>query len=672
MLAPRPRPAAGLLAAVFLTAVGLAAQAPAPPAAADQSEQPVFKSGVDSVSVDVIVTDKQGRPVLDLAPADFEIREEGKPQTIQAFKLIQTDDGRDDLNARPILSLEDQQREAAREDNRLLVIYLDDYHVRLENSMMVRERIAQFVSELSPHDLVAVAVPLLPAATLTFSRNHEATASEIMGFVGRKYDYRPKNRLEEEYAYELPDVQERLRNSWTIASLRGICEFMSSFREGRKTLLYVSEGMSNTLPAGVKTLGFAGIPGAPPVAGPDPEGRAASQQYFNSVELLSDLQRVFGAATRTNTAIYTLDPRGLAVSEYGTADVVTATMDRQILQQSTDVLRSMAEETDGRAIVNRNNFLPGLQQMIQDSATYYLLGYTSAAAPRDGRFHEIQVRVKRKDVEVRARKGYWAISADEASRLLTPPAPPVPEAVTTALNALGGEETSRRGGVTLWTGTTRGTGTAARLTLAWEAGADPTADSADRVDHLEVTATSAAGDVLFRGRSDRDPQVDQALGQVVFDAPAGSVHIAVESQNAGGRRIELNDTTVDVPDFTSTGAQLTNPFVFRARTARDLQQIRAETTPRATAGRSFLRAERLLLRFDAYGPGGVLPTVAARLLNQSGAEIVALPAPAHTSGNTFELVLALGPFPPGNYVVEISGAVPDDTVKRFVAFRVTG
>jgi hypothetical protein len=408
------------------------------------------------------------------------------------------------------------------------------------------------------------------------------------------------------------------------------------------------------------------------VAGPDPEGRAASQQYFNSVELLSDLQRVFGAATRTNTAIYTLDPRGLAVSEYSTADVVTATMDRQILQQSTDVLRSMAEETDGRAIVNRNNFLPGLQQMIQDSATYYLLGYTSAAAPRDGRFHEIQVRVKRKDVEVRARKGYWAISADEASRLLTPPAPPVPEAVTTALNALGGEETSRRGGVTLWTGTTRGTGTAARLTLAWEAGADPTADSADRVDHLEVTATSASGDVLFRGRSDRDPQVDQALGQVVFDAPAGSVHIAVESQNAGGRRIELNDTTVDVPDFTSTGAQLTNPFVFRARTARDLQQIRAETTPRATAGRSFLRAERLLLRFDAYGPGGVLPTVAARLLNQSGAEIVALPAPAHTTGNTFELVLALGPFPPGNYVVEISGAVPDDTVKRFVAFRVTG
>ena len=49
---------------------------------------------IDSVSVDVTVTDKQGRPVTDLTPADFEIREAGKVQTIDTFKLVAVDDGR--------------------------------------------------------------------------------------------------------------------------------------------------------------------------------------------------------------------------------------------------------------------------------------------------------------------------------------------------------------------------------------------------------------------------------------------------------------------------------------------------------------------------------------------------------------------------------------------------
>ena len=658
------------MVAVVLSAGVLAAQSPPPPTA--ESQQPTFRSGVDSVSVDVVVTDKQGRPVTDLKAEDFEIREDGKPQSVDAFKLIQIDDGREDNSLRPILTLQDQMREAAREDNRLLVIYLDDYHVRLENSMVARERLARFISELTPHDLVAVALPWMPAAALTFSRNHDETAASIRSFLGRKYDYRPRNRLEEEYAYEPPEVQERLRNQWTIASLRAICSYMGSFREGRKTLLYVSEGMTNTLPAGVKTMGFAGIPGDRSLGAPDPEGRAASAQYFSSVELLTDLQRVFGSATRANTAIYTLDPRGLAVSEYSVADNVTQSMDRQILQQTTDVLRSMAEETDGRPIVNRNDYLPALRQMVQDASSYYLLAYTSAAAPRDGKFHQIQVRVKRAGLDVRARKGYWAVTPEEAARVLAPPKA-VSEAVTDALNALGADDSARRGGVSVWLGSSRGEGEKPMVTMAWEAPVDPAADAADRVDHLQVTASSASGVTFFDGRVDGDPaSLDRRMGQVVFAAAPGTVRLRIESQNAGGRRLDTSETAIDVPDFTATSAQVTNPFVYRGRTARDIAQIRAAKAPLASANRTFARSERILFRFDAYGPGGVVPTVTARLLNQGGDQVAALQPPTHTTGNTFEIDLAAGPFPPGSYLVEISAAVPDSAVRRVVAFRITG
>ena len=60
-----------------------------------------------------------------------------------------------------------------------------------------------------------------------------------------------------------------------------------------------------------------------------------------------------------------------------------------------DTLRILADETDGRAIVNQNDLDKGLRQIVSDSSAYYLIGYNSSQAPQDGKFHEIKVKVKR-------------------------------------------------------------------------------------------------------------------------------------------------------------------------------------------------------------------------------------------------------------------------------------
>jgi len=70
---------------------------------------------------------------------------------------------------------------------------------------------------------------------------------------------------------------------------------------------------------------------------------------------------------------------------------------------------------DGRAIVNRNDLAAGMKQIMRDASGYYLLGYNSSQAPTDGKFHKINVAVKRKGVSIRARKGYWAYTAEEAA-----------------------------------------------------------------------------------------------------------------------------------------------------------------------------------------------------------------------------------------------------------------
>ena len=69
-----------------------------------------------------------------------------------------------------------------------------------------------------------------------------------------------------------------------------------------------------------------------------------------------------------------------------------------------------------------------------DASAYYLLGYTSTEAPRDGKFHEIAVRVKRRGIEVRARKGYWAYSPEDAARAARPDRPSLPSGMASAVS----------------------------------------------------------------------------------------------------------------------------------------------------------------------------------------------------------------------------------------------
>src|SRR5207248_7357307 len=101
--------------------------------------------------------------------------------------------------------------------------------------------------------------------------------------------------------------------------------------------------------------------------------------------------------------------------------------DTKYLASTMDTLRELSEQTDGRAIVNRNDLVAGMKQITRDASAYYLIGYNSSQAPSDGKFHEIKVRVKRPGVQVRARKGYWALNQSETARALAPPKPEQPK-----------------------------------------------------------------------------------------------------------------------------------------------------------------------------------------------------------------------------------------------------
>src|SRR5215471_16450660 len=177
-------------------------QQPAPQTG-DQQQPPVFRTGINFVRVDVIISDKSGAPINDLKETDFDVAEDGKPQKIETFKFIKLDGGVGDAVKEPPREIRtdyDEEMEAARDDVRLFAIFLDDYHVRRGSSMSVRKQLSTFVqNNLGPSDMIGVMYPLESTSSVRMTRNHSAVMRGLEGFLGRKFEYEPKNQYEETY-----------------------------------------------------------------------------------------------------------------------------------------------------------------------------------------------------------------------------------------------------------------------------------------------------------------------------------------------------------------------------------------------------------------------------------------------------------------------------------------
>ena len=217
----------------------------------------MFRGGIDFVRVDVIVSDKKSQPVTNLTQNDFEVLEDGKPVAIEQFKLIKVDGNPTPGGPPPkqIRDRNDEELEAARDDVRIFVFFMDDYHVRKANSMSVRPTIQRFIQQqLRPTDMIGIMYPLMPVSDLLLTRDHEKIVNAINTFEGRKFDYTPRNIVEQNYARYSTDQVERIRNDVVMGALQGLATRLGSLRDGRKSIIYVSEGFTAMLPPQMRRM----------------------------------------------------------------------------------------------------------------------------------------------------------------------------------------------------------------------------------------------------------------------------------------------------------------------------------------------------------------------------------------------------------------------------------
>ncbi len=602
------------------------------PAAPQGNRQPTFRTGVNIVRVDVIVTDDNGNPVTDLTKDEFEIVEDGKVQTIDLFRQIRIDGTVPSVERpRQVLTRDSEEREASREDVRIFAVLLADYQVCAARSRLVRDALTTFIGKLGANDLVAVMTPLTSIRDLAFTYDHDSIVQTLQRFEGRRGDYTPRNQIETEHAQLLGGV-ELIRAAVVRDALKALAVRLGSMREGRKTVIFVSEGF--------------------------PSG------WLNDPRQLREITQ---EANRHNTSIYPIDPRGLVASDGDVTASIRPGCGRvptgMRLRLSQDTLRELADETDGRAIVNRNSLSEGLAQILRDSSLHYLLGYSSTSAQPDGKFHQIRVRVKRPKVDVRARKGYWASTAEDVSRAANP-ALATPAPILDALAALATPNQDGRQ-VRTWVGVGRGAEGKSRVTVVWEALAGAGTSRVDAAANVTITATRSGAGTIFE-----NPPADLAAAshRVSFDVAPGSLEVKVVLADREGNIIDRETRSIDVPEYAGQAAALGTPRFYRPRTPREFQTLTADAEAIPVVTRDFARTDRLLIRVDAYAPGDDARSPSAAILSRTGRKMFDVPVTPATAGASHQIDLTLSPLPPGEYLLEVVAAPTGP--RQFAAFRV--
>jgi len=153
------------IAASALAVAAVSSQTPAP-----QPPPPTFRTEANYVRVDAYPT-KDDQPVADLTQADFEILEGGVPQKIEQFeRVVVQRAGAQDTRMEPN-TVRESLAMAQSSRARLIVIFLDTYHVEIDGSRNIRKPLVDALDRLvGQDDLVAVMTPEMSATDITFAR----------------------------------------------------------------------------------------------------------------------------------------------------------------------------------------------------------------------------------------------------------------------------------------------------------------------------------------------------------------------------------------------------------------------------------------------------------------------------------------------------------------------
>jgi VWFA-related protein len=416
-LCPELFPAIFLFALTLLIAPCLMGQQP-------QQPPPVVRSFVNEVLVPVVVRDAQGHAVGNLSKDDFQVIDNGKPQTITGFTIIKR-----------ASEISTEHGFAASQDNsdfpdfsqpapsppRFVVFLFDIYNLTVADLAQARQAAIKVIdSSLAPADMAAVLSTGSPNSGLT--RDHAKLKQMILDLRVKPLSPSDKCPTVDYYHGDLiinkddgPALQaavvETLHCFAGGISLDGAEAIVRTAAE-RAVQLGQQNYRTNLYFLGLVLKGMASLPGQHVVI------LVSSGFLAPDAEAMTIESEILDMAARSNTVINALDPRGLYTTNQGAEVSVRINQDteqdiqrlndryrRESMAADADVMAELADGTGGTFYHNNNDLEAGFRTLVSGPDYTYLLGFTLPST-KPGVHHNLKVKVNEPGLTVQARRGY--------------------------------------------------------------------------------------------------------------------------------------------------------------------------------------------------------------------------------------------------------------------------
>jgi VWFA-related protein len=400
---PVRRPEAAARRGTALGAALLAMSLGAPAVSGQQ-----FRAGTELVLVDVVATRADGNLARDLSVDDFEIFEDGRPQVVRQFQIVDLERV-SERSADPPGVFSNTGEPGA-----VFAMVLDDMMIDARHTPLVRQWARRFITEhVQPEDYLAV-VRSGGDSGLMLTTDHALVEPVIGRVAGRRGGSEPGQitgaptddiPLPGDDTPTLADFTElgllepggeaRIQAEQSLVMLQRVVEYLAPIPGRRKAVLLFSQGVMFDLEA------------------------LANDETTRTFD---GMRRLLAAAREGNVAIYTVDPRGLRGS---TEPSIGETALPVTGDAGLDTLRDLASATGGRAVVSTNELSEAFDRITRENRFYYLLGYEPASSV-SARARRIEVRTRAAGVSLLHRRAYAPTPAASRPAARTVVASPLP------------------------------------------------------------------------------------------------------------------------------------------------------------------------------------------------------------------------------------------------------
>ncbi|HEU5234380.1 MAG TPA: VWA domain-containing protein [Terriglobales bacterium] len=390
---------------------------------------PVLKVTTRLVLVDVVVTDGYGRPVTDLKQADFAVKENGKPQKIVAFAFqppppppVPGKPAYKPFTLAP--GVFTNLRNLNGEVGPPTILLIDGLNTPFKDQPYMRQQLVKYLEHLEPGrnvaiytlgrrlrmiqdftsdpDLLHEALKKITLQSSMFNQDQQDLSDEFPGLDPDSSDQSIAQMAQQmqEFESEQQAYQRDLQVRITLDAMKELAHNIAGY-PGRKNLVWLSGSFPLTI--------F-----------PD---ETSSNPFNVARQYGDDLRNTATVFANEQIAVYPVDARGLVGSFMPDASQSGASLagprggmrGMQQMQRASaqlaashDAMNELASQTGGRAFYNRNDIDRAIGLSVAEGSTYYTLAYYPEDKGNDGKFRKIEVKLDRKGLQSRYRKGYFA------------------------------------------------------------------------------------------------------------------------------------------------------------------------------------------------------------------------------------------------------------------------